>query len=267
MGCNSAAVAVWDAQARRCIRTFGGHSARVASLSWSPCFRSCLSSGGRDSLILNHDMRTQSHATSTFRGHRQEVCGLKWSPDGSILASGGNENFLCLWDAAMSGRRGGNEVAPRVVLNDHKAAVKALAWAPFQRSLLCSGGGTADRCIKLWNVHTEKLVDSVDTGSQVCSLLWSPHQRELVSSHGFSQNQLVLWRYNSGSHSPTLQKLKEFTGHTSRVLHLDQSPDGGTVVSAAADETLRFWEIFGTPNKSKGSHSPGRALSSMMALR
>ena len=34
-------------------------------------------------------------------------------------------------------------------------------------------------------------------------------------------------------------------GHTARVLHLAQSPDGETVVSAAADETLRFWSIFG----------------------
>ncbi len=42
-----------------------------------------------------------------------------------------------------------------------------------------------------------------------------------------------------------MERIKEFSGHTSRVLHLDQSPDGGTVVSAAADETLRFWSIFG----------------------
>ena len=34
-------------------------------------------------------------------------------------------------------------------------------------------------------------------------------------------------------------------GHTARVLHMAQSPDGSTVVSAAADETLRFWKCFG----------------------
>lgn len=41
-------------------------------------------------------------------------------------------------------------------------------------------------------------------------------------------------------------KVKEFTGHTSRVLHMAQSPDGMTTVSAAPDETLRFWNIFGS---------------------
>ena len=41
-------------------------------------------------------------------------------------------------------------------------------------------------------------------------------------------------------------KVAELTGHTARVLHMAASPDGTTVVSAAADETLRFWKILGS---------------------
>lgn len=41
-----------------------------------------------------------------------------------------------------------------------------------------------------------------------------------------------------------MTKLAELTGHSSRVLHMATSPDGSTVVSAAGDETLRFWRIF-----------------------
>ena len=52
----------------------------------------------------------------------------------------------------------------------HAAAVKALAWCPFQSNLLASGGGTADRCIKFWNTHTGALLNSIDTGSQVTCL-------------------------------------------------------------------------------------------------
>jgi cell division cycle 20, cofactor of APC complex len=48
-----------------------------------------------------------------------------------------------------------------------------------------------------------------------------------------------------------MAKIKELEGHTSRVLHMAISPDGGTVVSAAADETLRFWDVFVPPGKSK----------------
>ena len=51
---------------------------------------------------------------------------------------------------------------------------------------------------------------------QVCALQWSKHEREILSSHGFSQNQLCLWKY------PSMVKMAELTGHTSRVLHLAQ---------------------------------------------
>jgi len=35
------------------------------------------------------------------------------------------------------------------------------------------------------------------------------------------------------------------------VMILLQSPDGCTVASAAADETLRFWNVFGAPEVAK----------------
>lgn len=47
-----------------------------------------------------------------------------------------------------------------------------------------------------------------------------------------------------------MAKVKELDGHTARVLHMAVSPDGTSVVSAAADETLRFWDVFAPPSKS-----------------
>jgi len=41
-----------------------------------------------------------------------------------------------------------------------------------------------------------------------------------------------------------MKKITDLKGHQNRVLHTAISPDGTTVVSAAADETLRFWQIF-----------------------
>ena len=52
-------------------------------------------------------------------------------------------------------------------LTAHQAAVKALAWCPFQTNLLASGGGTADRCIRFWNTVTGAHLNAVDTQSQV----------------------------------------------------------------------------------------------------
>jgi cell division cycle protein 20 (cofactor of APC complex) len=103
-----------------------------------------------------------------LEAHEQEICGLKWSPTGQQLASGGNDNLVHIWDAAAGA--GGSIHGPSPYLHrfdDHQAAVKALAWCPFQSNLLASGGGTADRCIKFWNTHTGACVNSIDTKSQV----------------------------------------------------------------------------------------------------
>ena len=49
-----------------------------------------------------------------------------------------------------------------------------------------------------------------------------------------------------------MANIKELDGHTAYVLHMACIPDGSTVVSAAADETLRFWEVFALPGKLNG---------------
>ena len=68
--------------------------------------------------------------------------------------------------------------------------------------------------------------------------MFSKNVNELVSTHGYSQNQIILWKY------PTMSKVVTLTGHTYRVLYLAMSPDGETIVTGAGDETLRFWKVF-----------------------
>ena len=247
VGTSGGTTQLWDVNARKQLRSMDGHSDRIGSMAWN---RHILSSGSRDTNIINHDVRVARHAVSTLSAHSQEVCGLTWSNDGEILASGGNDNLLCLWDASNSSSMS-TRLEPRFKMTDHQAAVKALAWSPHERNLLATGGGTADRCIKFWNSQTGALLNSIDTGSQVCALKWNPFEKEILSSHGYARNQICLWKY------PSMAKIKELEGHTSRVLHLATSPDGSTVVSGAGDETLRFWEVFAPPSKSKPSEMYG----------
>ncbi|KAL1565466.1 cell division cycle 20.2, cofactor of APC complex-like [Salvia divinorum] len=241
VGLNNSEVQLWDSTSNRLLRTLkGGHRSRVGALDWN---NHILTTGGMDGQIFNNDVRVRSHIVETYTGHDQEVCGLKWSASGQQLASGGNDNVLQIWDRSMAASNAPTQWLHR--LEEHTAAVKALAWCPFQSNLLASGGGAGDGCIKFWNTHTGSCLNSVDTGSQVCSLLWNKNERELLSSHGFTHNQLTLWKY------PSMVKVAELTGHTSRVLYMAQSPDGCTVASAAGDETLRFWNVFGTPEVAK----------------
>ncbi|XP_039812902.1 uncharacterized WD repeat-containing protein alr2800-like isoform X3 [Panicum virgatum] len=92
-------------------------------------------------------------------------------------------------------------------------------------------------CIKCSGAHRSLGVHI----SKVCNLGWSKNVNELVSTHRYSQNQIIVWRY------PTMSKLATLTGHTYRVLYLAISPDGQTIVTGAGDETHWFWNAFPSP--------------------
>lgn len=240
VGTNIGEVQIWDTVKLKKVRVLSGHTARVGAMAWSS---SLLSSGSRDKNIYNRDIRAKEEIVSKLTGHRQEVCGLKWSYDEQQLASGGNDNKLLVWNS-YSG-------SPILRFPNHVAAVKAIAWSPHQHGLLASGGGTADRTIRFWNTLQNRQVDFVDTGSQVCNLMFSKNVNELVSTHGYSMNQIVVWKY------PEMEKITTLIGHTYRVLYLAMSPNGETIVTGAGDETLRFWNVFPGGNSKGDKKSEG----------
>ena len=244
VGGSDRTIKIWDAAAMkyRAAIPQASHEGRISALAWNNRNGNILASGSRDSYIIQHDMRVLNKPICKLHGHTQEVCGLKWSPEGMQLASGGNDNCLCVWDLGTT--------MPRFSrANYHNAAVKAISWCPWQSHLFATGGGTADKCIKMWDSATGECVKSFQTESQICAILFNPHEKELISSHGFTSNQITIWRY------PSMESVAELKGHKSRVLYMAMSPDGGTIVSASADETLRFWRINSptktTPNKRK----------------
>ncbi|PKI79269.1 hypothetical protein CRG98_000341 [Punica granatum] len=130
-----------------------------------------------------------------------DICGLKWSRSGLQLASGGDYNLVHIWDMIW------------------------MTESPSSRPLTHQ-----------W-IYRGSMLNSVDTGSQVCTLVWNRNEPVLLSSHGFAQHGFILWKY------PSMKKLAEGEGHPSRFLHREQSPDRGTV-AALGDERLRFWNIF-----------------------
>jgi len=69
-----------------------------------------------------------SHHIGTAQGHTLEVCGLAWSPDGKLLASGGNDNTLNIWDSTYTLE----EFSPLHTFT-HQAAVKVSNKEPFSR--------------------------------------------------------------------------------------------------------------------------------------
>lgn len=216
VGLGSGEVQIWDVEEGSKLRSMFGHETRVGVMGWN---KHTLSTGARSGLVFNHDVRIAQHKTAELVSHTSEVCGLEWRSDGAQLATGGNDNLVSIWDSRSLS-------APKFTKTNHRAAVKALSWCPWQLNLLATGGGSYDRHIHFWNTTTGARTNSIDTGSQVTSLRWSNHYRELVSSSGFPDNSLSIWSY------PSLVRNVEIPAHETRVLHSCLSPDGQMLATA-----------------------------------
>ncbi|NWH41273.1 FZR1 protein, partial [Chloropsis hardwickii] len=227
VGTHKGFVQIWDAAAGKKLSMLEGHTARVGK-EW----------GGRGELRVPGLIFIPCCVLSRFKILSCHNSGVlirhKFDRVSSVCQ-------LLVWNHSS--------LSPVQQYTEHLAAVKAIAWSPHQHGLLASGGGTADRCIRFWNTLTGQPLQCIDTGSQVCNLAWSKHANELVSTHGYSQNQILVWKY------PSLTQVAKLTGHSYRVLYLAMSPDGEAIVTGAGDETLRFWNVFSKTRSTKESVS------------
>ncbi|OMJ16867.1 WD repeat-containing protein slp1 [Smittium culicis] len=223
-------VSIFDPIAQKKIRTMSDRQSRVGALSWN---NHIVSAGARDGSIWHHDVRVAKHKVAELFAHTGDICGLKWRSDGALLASGGNDNLVNIWDIRSS--------VPKFTKTNHTAAVKAIDWCPWQLNLLATGGGTTDKHIHFWNTTTTARVNSINTNNQVTSLNWSTNYREIMSTHGFPNNSISVYSY------PALTPISTITNaHDSRILHSAISPDNQVVATVASDENLKFWRIFDT---------------------
>ena len=103
-----------------------------------------------------------------------------------MVATGGNDNKLHLFSI--------KKMETLAQWSDHTAAVKAVGFNPSDPTII-SGGGSADRKLKIYSLHSLQMLNSVDTGSQVCNLVYSPISSQILSTHGYSLNELTLWKW------------------------------------------------------------------------
>lgn len=242
--------------------------------------------------------------------HSQQVCGLAWSPDGEMFASGGNDNTCYLFETrkvlnspnttretadTVDVRRGPDgesiySVAPgrSAVLQvsnaqaKHKwelnAAVKAMAFCPWQRGLLAIGGGSNDRCIHFYHTVSGACLATIDCAAQVTSLIWSQSRREIAATFGFAQPEhpfriavfawpsceqivAVPWFDESRALYAIPYPAGPNVGHDARSHGEDgvwwrRGAEEGCIVVAASDAAIRFHEIWTGGKKVMGC-APG----------
>jgi len=131
-------------------------------------------------------------------GHSSIVSSVAFAPDGKVLASGGFDDVIKLWDVGS-----GRELR---TLSAHQARVLSVAFSPDGK-VLASGG--ADGAIRLWDGATGTELRAMKPDRFfVNSVVFSPDGKVLASGSG--AGKIELWDVASG------RELRTLSGHLGR---------------------------------------------------
>jgi WD40 repeat protein len=153
----------------------------VLSLALSPDGGS-LAVGLADGRVLLHDPRTGVQVGPTLSEHTQAVHAVAFSPDGTLLATGSNDETMRVW-STTDGRP--------VSRLDNAEGVRALAFSPDGRRL-ASGGRDYDA--KVYDIGGLRIGRAAH-GSIVYGAAFSPDGRHLVTCD--SRGGAKLWSAES----------------------------------------------------------------------
>jgi WD40 repeat protein len=116
-------------------------------------------------------------------------------------------------------------------LTGHSQSVYSVAYSPDGQTL---ASGSGDKTIKLWNVKTGNLLQTL-SGLSNPVLSYSPDGKTLAS---WSDDKTIkLWDVKTGSLLQTLSGLSNW------VKSVAYSPDGQTLASGSGDKTIKLWDV------------------------
>ena len=271
-------IKLWNLISGKLIKTLRGHAdhwseSAVTSLTVSPNGK-FIASGGTDNTIriwhLQDFLESKQGKTHTLTGHgqgslmAQGVRAVAFSADGTILASGGGDKVIKLWNTTTW-----QEIS---TLTGHSYAVASLAFSPVERSLISTAGST----MKLWKLDThEEITFTAASAPRAVSFnangqtfatgglkgafrLWAFKIEEEVIKDTLHSEEIRAIAFSpnghffaTGSYDRTIKLwnaitgdlINTFTGHSDAIYSLAFCPDSSILASGSADKTIRLWKV------------------------
>ena len=223
--------------------TYAGNSKTLWTVAISPDGK-LVASGGEDALIRICKIEDGS-LVRTMQGHELIIWTLQFSPDGKQIASGSFDKTLKFWNVSD-----GSLIRS---INAHQEAIVALAYSHSGKLVATASD---DKTTKLWDPLTGSLRETLSEGDEhVQAVAFSPDDHFLIAG-GSDKNMIgeFLQEFTGDAHRNKgitmrlwdIEKgivIQRFAEHGNDATDMEFSPDGKTIVSGSADQTVLVWSL------------------------
>jgi geranylgeranyl transferase type-2 subunit beta len=220
------AAAIWDAGGATLRHKLLGHRGVVLSVAFSPD-KTTLATASVDGTIKLWDVAT-GRLKATLAGHRSWVNSVAFSSDGARLFSGSSDGTVRVWFCKS------RELLQTLQATD--AEVRSVAVSSDGKHV---AAGLRYGTIKVWETSGWQERHSFQ-GHQgdVWSVAFAPDGKVLASGDGDWNRggRVKVWEIIGGKQIARFQ-------HTGEVLSVAFSPDGKQIAAAAADKTVKVWNL------------------------
>ena len=183
---------------------------------------------------------TQSQAARHFDEHTAPIRALALSRDGRMLATGDDQGELIVRDLPIG----------RIIRRWKSGAARslhprAIAFSRDGKLLLI---GMQDGSLFVLDAATGGLQTSESFGQGITSIAIARDGQTVAVALGDREGVVQLW-------DPATGKTRaELRGHQDVVTHVAYSPDGKSLLTASADQTVRLWSAEGHLLKTLKGH-------------
>ena len=222
-GCGSGQVQLWNCSSEECIHVWRGYHSAVRALAASSDGEHLVASGG-DGVVRIFDTRS-GRTLQALERHRDWVWAVAHGPGPRLVASGGNEREVLVWQ-----NDGWNWTS--TVLAPHQETVWGVAFSP-------SGDLVATACedcyVRVWEWRSRRLVCMQKCSDWALSVRFTSEEA-LVAGIGSGTVAFIDLAESS---------ILEVSGHSGRVWTVAANPSADVLASGGADGRVLLWSLSG----------------------